>query len=76
MPTNRNRRRRKIAPHAIGDWTHDLVEKQLIPERGTPAHSQYLAWRFFGEEVPGLPAGNSREGMAIAMAAQNQDTKN
>ncbi len=64
MPTKRSRRTRNRVED-MPDWAYRLREHGDVPSRGTPGHSAYVGWKFFGELVPGLPDADSKEGRAL-----------
>jgi len=54
MPTNRTRRTRKPKEQPA-QWVEIFLTTGEAPEKGTPAYCEYLGWKFFNEQCPGLP---------------------
>ena len=55
MATNRKRRTRK--PRQVTPaWAVELIKTGQAPERDTEAWNVYIGWKYFDEQVPGLPS--------------------
>jgi hypothetical protein len=65
-------KRRRIAPRRIGQtplWARRLMAGQL-PPNDTDEHAELVGWLYFGEEIPGLPPGDSADAWHIWNAAK------
>ena len=61
MPSNRKRRARQRILTAVPQWVKEYLENGTVPERGTPDFQQYVEWRHFDVDIPGLPSQKTGE---------------
>jgi hypothetical protein len=68
MPAKRVRlRHKRIEPTPA--WVGLFVNRGIVPPTGTPEHDQYIAWRYLGEPVSGLPEGGGSPACRALVAA-------
>lgn len=65
-PTRKTRQRRRRAP----DWATLYRERGEVPEYGTEAYGDLMAWVYMHESIPGLPAPESPEALELQRAAR------
>jgi hypothetical protein len=53
MATKRSKRTRNRVGN-MPEWVRRFKETGKPPQRGEPGWDDYLAWKFFGDSVPGL----------------------
>lgn len=63
MPSKRTRRNRNRRPD-MPAWAEALLRGEL-PERGSADWSAYLGWKFFFDNVAGLPEATTAAGRAL-----------
>ena len=67
------KRKRMRAASDKPAWIVALIEHGQAPARFAPGHEAYVGWKFFGDEVEGLPSSSTPEGRALADRARSTE---